>query len=91
MYKWFLFAIWRALESTIWKDGEKGEFTLYIVDGNHQRSVILVDHSRNFKGVWSMMVAMGKYLSRQRKLMFKNEKKGKQKTENLSKITAYIN
>ena len=27
---------------------------LYIVDPNHQRSVIVVDHSRNFKGIQSM-------------------------------------
>ena len=37
------------MESTIQKDGKKVN-VLYIVDRNHQRSVIVVDHSRNFKG-----------------------------------------
>ena len=36
------------VESTIRKDGKKLN-VLYIVDQNHQRSVIVVDHSRNFK------------------------------------------
>ena len=34
----------------IQKDGKKVN-VLYIVDQNHQRSVIVVDHSRNFKGI----------------------------------------
>ena len=38
------------MESTIRKDGKKVN-VLYIVDRSHQRSVIIVDHSRNFKGI----------------------------------------
>ena len=38
------------VESTIRKDGKKLN-VLYIVDQNHQRSVIAVDHSRNFKDI----------------------------------------
>ena len=34
------------------KDGKK-ENEVYIVDQNHQRSVIAVDHSMNFKGIFS--------------------------------------
>ena len=34
----------------IGKDGKKVNL-LYIVDQNHQRSVIVKDHSRNFKGI----------------------------------------
>ena len=37
------------MESTIRKDRKKVN-VLYIVDQNHQRSVIIVDHSRNSKG-----------------------------------------
>ena len=47
----------------------------HIVDRNHQRSVIVVDHSRNFKGIQSMVVTIEKYLSRNRKLLFKIEKR----------------
>ena len=35
---------------TIRKDGKKVN-VLYIVDQNHQRSMILVDHFRNFKSI----------------------------------------
>ena len=49
--------LWKDLESTyensgkyIQKHGKKVN-VLYIVDQNHQRSVIVVDHSRNFKGI----------------------------------------
>ena len=38
------------MESIIRKD-EKKVNVLYIVDQNHQRSVIVVDHSRDFKGI----------------------------------------
>ena len=38
------------VESAIRKDGKKLN-VLYIVDQNHQRSVIVVDHSRNFKDI----------------------------------------
>ena len=48
---------------------------LHIVDRNRQRSVIVVDHSRNFKGIQSMVVTIEKYLSRNRKLLFKIEKR----------------
>ena len=47
------------MESTIGKDGKKVN-VLDIVDRNHQRSVIVVDHSRNFKGIYSMLVTMEK-------------------------------
>ena len=30
----------------------------YIIDRNHQRSVIVVDYSRNFKGIYLMVVTM---------------------------------
>ena len=53
------------------KDGKKVNLP-YIVDQNHQRSVIVVDFSRNFKGIWSMVITMGRYLSKNKK--FKNEK-----------------
>ena len=46
---------------------------LYIVDRDHPRSVIAVDHSRNFKDIYSMVVTMAKYLSRNRKLLFEIE------------------
>ena len=36
--------------ATIQKD-EKKVNVLYIIDRNHQRSVIVLDHSRNFKGI----------------------------------------
>ena len=38
------------MESIIRKDGKKVN-VLYITDQNHQRSVNVVDHSRNFKGI----------------------------------------
>ena len=38
------------VESAIRKDGKKLN-VLYIVDQNHQRSGIVVDHSRNFKDI----------------------------------------
>ena len=53
------------------KDGKKVNLP-YIVDQNHQRSVIVVFFSRNFKGIWSMVITMGRYLSKNKK--FKNEK-----------------
>lgn len=54
------------------KSGKKVN-VLYIVDRNHPRSVIAVDHSRNFKDIYSMVVTMAKYLSRNRKLLFEIE------------------
>ena len=39
----------KALEST--KDGKKVN-VLCIVDQNHERSVVVLDHFRNFKGVY---------------------------------------
>ena len=35
----------------LWKVRYEKINVLYIVDRNHQRSVIVVDHSRNFKGI----------------------------------------
>ena len=40
--------LWKVV--TIRNDGKKVE-VLYIVDRNHQRPVILVDHSYNFKDI----------------------------------------
>ena len=42
--------MWRALESTIRKDGKKVN-VLYIVELNHQRAMIVVDNSRSFNGI----------------------------------------
>ena len=50
IYEWFIFAIWRALESAIQKDGKKVN-VLYINDQNHQRSVIAADHFRSVKDI----------------------------------------
>ena len=50
---------WRV--ATIRKDGKKVN-VLYIVDRNHQISVVVVDHSRSFKGIQPMVVTMEKYL-----------------------------
>ena len=63
-----------TLESAIREDGKKVN-VLYIADRHYQRSVIVIDHSRNFKGIYSMVVTMEKYLSRKRKLLFEIEKK----------------
>ena len=68
------------METTIRKDRKKVNVH-YIVDRNHQRSVILVDHSRNFKG---------NYLGRRGNYCLKLKKQGTLKTKNLSKITTYI-
>ena len=38
------------MESIIRKDGKKVN-VLYIIDQNHQRSVNVVDHFKNFKGI----------------------------------------
>ena len=38
------------VESAIRKDGKKLN-VVYVVDQNHQRSVIVIDHSRNFKDI----------------------------------------
>ena len=46
---WFILAIWKALEST--KDGKKVN-VLCVVDRNHERPVVVLDHFRNFKGIF---------------------------------------
>ena len=43
-----LLAMWTALEST--KDGKKVNL-ICIVDQNHGRSVVMLDHFRNSKGI----------------------------------------
>ena len=89
IHEWFIFAIWRTLESAIREDGKKVN-VLYIADRHYQRSVIVIDHSRNFKGIYSMVVTMEKYLYRKRKLLFKIEKRKYKKAKNLPKITTDI-
>ena len=50
MNLWMVYiAIWKALEST--KDGRKKVNVLCIVDRNHSRSVVVLDHFRNFKEI----------------------------------------
>ena len=51
---------------------------LCIVDRNQERSVVVLDHFRNFKGIFSIVVTtlkMEEYLSRERKLLFEIEKR----------------
>ena len=64
------------MEST--KDGKKVN-VLCIVDQNHERPVVVLDHFRNFKGIQSIAVTTSKieeYLSvRERKLLFEIEKR----------------
>ena len=67
---------------------------LCIVDRNHERSVVALDHFRNFKGIWFiveynieneegiLIQGKGNYCSKL--------KKGKLKTKKLLKITRYI-
>ena len=49
--------LWKV--TAIRKDGKKVN-VLYVVDGNDQGSVIVVDHSRNFKDIYSMVITMEK-------------------------------
>ena len=92
-------AILKALEST--KDGKVNHlaFTLQwkilcIVDRNHERSVVVLTHFRNFKGIylileynieneeWIFIQGKGNYCSKL--------KKRKVKTKKLLKINRYI-
>ena len=78
----------KTLEST--KDGKKVS-VLCIVDRNHERSVVLLDHFRNFKGIYSIVVATSKmeeHLSRERKLLYclkLKKKEGSQKLKSCLK------
>ena len=77
------------MESTIRRDGKKVN-VLYIVDRNHQKSVIAVDH---FKEFWRHLVDggyNGEIVIQEEEIIVWNWKKGKLKTKNLSKITTYI-
>ena len=74
---------------TIKKDGTKVN-VLYIFDQNHQKSVIAVDHSRNFKGIVvdggyngeiGIYPGRGNYCLKLKKRNLKNKK--------LSKILTY--
>ena len=59
------------------KRWEEGECTC-IVDRNHDRSLVVLNHFRNFKGIYSIVVATSKmeeYLCRERKLLFEIEKR----------------
>ena len=88
--EWFIFAIWSALESTIRKDGKKVN-VLYIVDQNHQRPMIVVNHSRNFKERHLVHGGYNRELFiREEEIIVRNWKKGKTKTKNLSKTTIII-
>ena len=89
MNLWMIYICRSDLESTVREDRKKVN-VLYIVDWNNKRSVIAVNHFRNFKGIWLMVVTMEKYLSRKKKLMFEIEKKESQKLKSLSKFTIYI-
>ena len=89
MNLWMIYICRSDLESTVRGDRKKVN-VLYIVDWNNKRSVIAVNHFRNFKGIWLMVVTMEKYLSRKKKLMFEIEKKESQKLKSLSKFTIYI-
>ena len=91
-------AILKALEST--KDGKVNHLAfilqwkiLCIVDRNHERSVVVLTHFRNFKGIYLIVEynienegifiqGKGNYCSKL--------KKGKLKTKKLLKITRYI-
>ena len=76
------------------KNGKKVN-ALCIVDQNHERSVVVLDHFRNFKGIYLIVgynienedgilgiQGKGHYCSKL--------KKGKLKTKKLLKITRYI-
>ena len=91
IYEWFIFPIWRVLESTIWKDGKN-------VKHCWPKSSEICDCSgpgnlKTFSRCWLQW--RNNYPGRENycsKLNnnWKKEKKGKLKTKNLSKITTYI-
>ena len=89
VYAWIILAIWRAEESIVRKDGKKLN-VLYIVDRNHQRSVIVVDHSRNFLRHLVDGGNNGEIFIQEEEIIVRNWKKGKLRTKSLSKFKTYI-
>ena len=89
VYAWIILAIWRAEESIVRKDGKKVN-VLYIVDRNHQRSVIVVDHSRNFLRHLVDGGNNGEIFIQEEEIIVRNWKKGKLRTKSLSKFKTYI-
>ena len=80
--------IWRGLESK--KDGKKVN-VLCIIGQNHERSVVVPDHFRNFKSIFSIVVTtlkMEQYLFRENRGKYCLKlKKGKLNTKKLLKIS----
>ena len=72
MYKWFILAIWKALESA--KDGKKLNL-LCIVDQSHEWSVVVLDNFRNFKVKWGGGSKMRREYSSREKEIIQNLKK----------------
>ena len=91
IYEWFILAIWIGLEST--KDGKKVN-VIFTVDQNHERSVVALDHFRNFKYIWLIVeynIENGEGILIQRKANYCSKfKQGKLKTKKLLKISRYI-
>ena len=81
-------AIWRALEIT--KDGKKVNI-LCMGDRNYERFVVLQDHFRNFKGIYSIVLTILKieeYFIQGEEIIVRNWKnRGKLNTKKLFKIT----
>ena len=81
-----ILAIWKALEST--KDGKKVN-VLCIVDRNHKRLVVVLDHFSNLEAFfwyWSTTSKMRReYLFRDKEIIVWNLKKGKLKTKKVVK------
>ena len=79
-------AIWKALESTKgWKKVNHFAFTLqWNVLQNHERSVVVLEHFWNFKGIWLIVEYntendlggnTNKYLSSEKEIFFEIKKK----------------
>ena len=49
IYQWFILAVWKDQEGK--KDGKKVN-VLCIFDRNHERSVVVLDHFTDFKGIY---------------------------------------
>ena len=86
-----ILAMWKALESTVpMKDGKK-VIALCIVVQNYGRFVILLDHFRNFRGIYLILeynIENEEGIIIQWKKHFCSKlKKGKLKTKKLVKIT----
>ena len=65
---------WKALESR--KDGKKVN-VLCIVDRNYERSVVVLDHFRNFKGMeYNIENEEGILIQGEKEIIARNLKKG---------------